>query len=41
MTGAVFRSRDVIFEEGTTHLAKQSTSTVFSEEDNPFPLKPN
>ena len=40
MTGAVFRSRDVIFEKGTTHLAKQSTSIVFSE-DNPFPLKPN
>ena len=37
-TGAVFRSRDVIFKEGTTHLAKQPTPTVFSEEDNLFPL---
>jgi len=40
-TRAVFRSRDVIFEEGMTHLAKQPTPTVFSEEDNPFPLKPD
>ena len=41
MTGAIFRSRDVIFKKGTTHLAKQPTSTVFSEEDNPFLLKPD
>jgi len=40
-TGAIFRSKDVIFEEEMTHLAKQPTPTVFSEEDNPFPLKPD
>jgi len=41
MTEAIFRSRDVIFEEGMTHLAKQPTPTVFLEEDNSFPLKPD
>jgi len=40
-TGAVFRSKDVIFKEGITHLAKQPTPIVFSEEDNLFPLKPD
>jgi len=36
----VFRSRDIIFEERTTYLAKQPMPMVFSEKDNPFPLKP-
>jgi len=35
-TGAVFKSRDVIFEEGITHLAKQPTPTVFSEDNDLF-----
>jgi len=30
----------VIFEEKTTHLAKQPIPTVFLEENNLFPLKP-
>jgi len=39
-TGAVFKSRDVIFEEGITYLAKQPTPTIFSEDNNPFqPIK--
>jgi len=41
ITGAIFRSKDVIFEEEMTHLAKQPILIVFSEEDNPFPLKPD
>jgi len=40
-TGAVFRSRDVIFEEGTTHYAKQLTLTSFTNENNPFPYRPS
>ena len=39
-TGAVFRSRDVIFEESITHLVKQSISTGFSEDNDPFQLNP-
>ena len=39
-TGTIFKSRDVIFEEGTTHLAKQPTSTVLSDDNNPFIDKP-
>jgi len=39
-TGAVFRSHDVIFEEGTTHYARQLTPTSFTDEDNPFPYEP-
>jgi len=35
-TGAIFKSRDVIFEEGITHLAKQSTPTVLSDDNNLF-----
>jgi len=30
----------VIFEERMTHLAKQPIPMVFSEENDPFPLKP-
>jgi len=35
-TGTVFRSRDVIFEEGVTHLAKQPTPVIFPDNNNPF-----
>jgi len=35
-TGAVFKSRDVIFKEGTTHLAKQPTSTIFTNNNDLF-----
>jgi len=35
-TGAIFKSRDVIFEEGITHLAKQSTPTVLSDDNDLF-----
>jgi len=41
MTGAIFRSRNIIFEERMIHLAKQLILIVFLEEDNLFPLKPN
>jgi len=37
-TGSVFKSRDVIFEEGQTHFARQPVPTRFSEEDDPFPI---
>jgi len=40
-TGAVFRSHDVIFEEGTTNYAKQPTPTSFTDENNPFPYRPD
>jgi len=40
-TGAVFRSHDVIFEEGTTHYAKQPTPISFTDENNPFPYRPS
>jgi len=35
-TGTVFKSQDVIFKEGTTHLAKQPTPVVFYDNNNPF-----
>ena len=35
-TGTVFKSRDVIFEEGITHLVKQLTPTVLSDDNDPF-----
>ena len=38
-TGAVFKLRDVIFEEGTTHLAKQPTPVVFYNDNDPFIYK--
>jgi len=38
-TGVVFRSHDVIFEEGTTNYAKQLTPTSFTDENNPFPYR--
>jgi len=37
-TESVFKSRDVIFEEGQTHFARQPVPTRFSEEDDPFPI---
>jgi len=40
-TGAVFRSCDVIFEEGIIHYAKQSTLISFTDENNPFSYKSN
>jgi len=39
-TGTIFKSRDVIFEEGITHLAKQPTPTTFFYDDNLFIDKP-
>jgi len=35
-TGTVFRSWDVIFEEGVTHFAKQPSSVIFLNDDDPF-----
>ena len=35
-TGAVFKSRDIIFEEEITHLAKQPTATIFSDDNDPL-----
>jgi len=35
-TGTVFKSRNVIFKEEITHLAKQSTLTVLSNNNDPF-----
>ena len=40
-SGTVFRSRDVIFEEEVTHLAKQPNPTTFSDDNNPFNYKSN
>ena len=38
-TGAVFRSHNVIFEEGTTNYAKQPTPISFTDDNNPFPYR--
>ena len=35
-TRAIFLSRDVIFEKGTTHLAQLSIPTVIVEDENPY-----
>jgi len=35
-TGVVFKSRNIIFKEGITHLAEQTMYTSFSEDNNPF-----
>lgn len=35
-TSAVFKSRDVIFKERITHLVKQLTPTMLSNDNNPF-----
>ena len=35
-TGTVFKSRDVIFEEGTTHIARQPTLAILYDNNNPF-----
>jgi len=40
-TGTVFRSRDVIFEEGVTHFVKQPFSVIFSNNDDPFSYTPS
>ena len=37
-TGTVFKSRNVIFEEGSTHFTKQPTPIPFDEENDPFPF---
>ena len=38
-TGTTFRSRDVIFEEGTTNFATQPTPMYFDYDNDPFPSK--
>jgi len=35
-TSVVFRSRDVIFEEGIMHIAKQPNPIIFNKENDPF-----
>jgi len=40
-TETVFRSRDIIFEEGVTHFAKQLSSVIFSNNDDPFSYTPS
>lgn len=35
-TGSVFRSRDVIFEEGETNLAKQPNPNTYTNDNDPF-----
>jgi len=35
-TRVVFKSRDIIFKEGITHLAEQTMCTSFSEDNNSF-----
>jgi len=40
-TSAIFRSCDVIFEEGTTHYARQPTPISFTDENDPFSYRPN
>lgn len=39
-SGAIHKSRDMIFEEGSTHIAQQPTPTVFSDDDDPFSYQP-
>jgi len=39
-TGAIFRSRDVIFEEGITYYARQPTPISFTDENDPFSYRP-
>jgi len=38
-TGAIFKSQDIIFEEGTTHLVKQPIPVVFYDDNDPFIYK--
>jgi len=40
-TGAIFRSRDVMFKEGITHYARQPTPISFTDKNNPFPYRPS
>jgi len=35
-TGAVFRSRDVIFEEGIIYIAKQPNPIIYNKKNDPF-----
>jgi len=35
-TGTVFKSRDIIFEKEITHLEKQPTPTMLSDDNDPF-----
>ena len=39
-TGVVFKSQDIIFEEGTTYLAKQLIPVVFYDDNDPFIYEP-
>jgi len=38
-TGTIFKSRDIIFEEGETHYTKQPTSVIFTDDTDPFPYQ--
>ena len=40
-SGTIFKSRDVIFEEGITHFSSQPKPTIFSEDNDPFVYKQN
>ena len=40
-TGTVFRSQNVIFKEGVTYFAKQLSSVIFSNNDDPFSYTPS
>jgi len=40
VTGIVFKSQDIIFEEGTTHIARQLTLAVFYDNNNLFIYNP-
>lgn len=35
-TGSIYKSRDVIFEEGTTNLAQQPQHNIYNDENDPF-----
>lgn len=35
-TGSVYKSRDVIFEEGRTNIAQQPSRNIYTEDNNPF-----
>ena len=39
-TGAIFRSHNVIFEEGITHYTRQPTPISFTDENDPFSYRP-
>ena len=40
-TSAIFRSHNIIFEEGITYYARQPTLISFTDKNDPFPYRPS